>query len=99
VICGIVQDEGYFAHAVEPHVDGIRSSSSARSARGAAGKSSAMRLRCCTRLVLSPSERHRARYCPCTFRGNNAMPLFRAAGSAVRGRLVEVPWSRCGRGG
>ncbi len=50
VICGIVQDERYFADAVEPHVDGDRvvflgSVGPRRSAR----MSSATRPRCCTR--------------------------------------------------
>ena len=52
MICGIVQDERYFADAVEPHLDGDQVLYLwARSARSAGRMSSAVRRRCSTRSI------------------------------------------------
>ena len=50
VICGIVQDERYFAEQVEPHIDGDRVVLPRLGRAGASGpRCSAARRRCCTR--------------------------------------------------
>ena len=81
VICGIVQDDRYFADAVAPHVDGQSGHlPRPRSARGAARMSSAMRLRCCTR---STSTSRSA--CP-SWRPWRAIPVV----AYRRGSMPEV---------
>src|SRR5260370_1305159 len=56
VICGIVQDEAYFADAVEPYVDGDQVIFIGSVGPQRRAKSSGMRRRCCTRSIsMSPS--------------------------------------------